>query len=79
MVMTQIMQLQTYLKHQSISPAVFAIAVGVSTTTVYRWISGKRFPARHLKHIAKVTRGAVTPNDWLEQPVEPQGKKRARG
>lgn len=69
MVKTQIMQLLTYLKHQKISPAVFALAVGVSPTTVYRWLAGQRFPSRHLTQIKKVTRGHVTANDFVDIPV----------
>lgn len=59
------MQLDVYLQRQKISPAVFAQAVGVSTTTVYRWLSGERFPARHLKAIEKITHGAVRANDFV--------------
>lgn len=58
------MQLRTYLQRGKIAPAVFASAVGVSVTTVYRWLAGDRFPLRHLDEIERVTHGAVKANDF---------------
>lgn len=60
------MQLAIYLKRTKISPGAFASAIGVRAPTVYRWLSGDRFPARHLARIAQVTRGSVTANDFVD-------------
>jgi len=43
-----------------------ARAFGSSTHAVKKWLSGQRVPRpRTQAKIMKITRGAVTPNDWV--------------
>lgn len=58
------MQLKQYLANNKKSPRQFAVEIGVKETTVYRWMSGDRFPRQHLQKIAKATKGKVTANDF---------------
>ena len=59
------MHLTNYLAKHGISYPKFARSLNVSPITVYRWAHGLRFPARHLPHIAAITGGAVTANDFV--------------
>lgn len=60
------MKLKDYLEDTHTSAPSFAELVGVTATTVYRWLSRTRWPQRRdMIAINKVTKGAVTPNDLI--------------
>lgn len=60
------MQLSTYLQREHLTREQFARLIGVSPVTVYRWLTGDRFPYRHLDQITKATGGKVTANDFVK-------------
>jgi transcriptional regulator with XRE-family HTH domain len=73
------MQLGRYLLTYDIPIPKFAAAIGVGTSTVYRYLGGARKPSsRRLERIAQVTGGLVQPNDFHEfisaagEPDEPR-------
>jgi DNA-binding transcriptional regulator YdaS (Cro superfamily) len=75
------MKLEQYLGMHKISVVDFAERVGVSPSIVYRWINGAKIPrARHLRMIARLTRGAVTPNDFfgIASPAGPEIEEQRR-
>jgi transcriptional regulator with XRE-family HTH domain len=73
------MTLDEYLATHSMTLAQFADAVGqdgVDISTVSKWRRGIAFPRpRHIREIARVTRGQVTATDFLKAHVgrEPVG------
>ena len=65
------MQLQQWLKKQSMPIMVFAERVGAHRSSIYRFIKGQTLPRREvLRRIAEVTRGQVTANDFVEPEVD---------
>lgn len=67
------MKLNAYLADKKMSVADFAKLVPVDPVTVHRWISGGRFPMKHLAKIAEITQGAVTANDFVTVPPADAG------
>src|SRR5271166_4917282 len=64
-----VMELSTYLNQTGKSPASFAAEIGVSATTVYRYILGDRTPRREvLQRILHQTGGLVRPDDFFSTP-----------
>lgn len=61
------MTLNKYLQRKKISPWQFAEQSGYSIFAVRKWLNGERIPrdANKVK-IAKLTRNAVGPADWLK-------------
>ena len=61
-----IMRLLAYLQSNKISGADFARMIGASQAAVNRYCNGRRVPhAAMLLKIHEITRGQVTPNDFL--------------
>lgn len=59
------MQLEKYLEIKNIPWYKFAVKVGVSPTSVYDWINGKKFPRpKNIIKIFDATKGAVNIQDW---------------
>lgn len=59
-------QLKAYLAAQSMRPAHFAQALGVSRATVKKWLDGARVPSDAFKEQIHVeTRGAVPVSAWF--------------
>ncbi|ODA67640.1 hypothetical protein A7A08_01675 [Methyloligella halotolerans] len=70
------MRLAQYLKSTGERPADFAKRIGRSPSTITRLLPGedgtapKRLPGwQLLREIAKATQGAVTANDFLDEPA----------
>ena len=60
------MTLSDYLTYSGKTQARFAEEVEASTGAVKKWVYGERFPRRqHLHKIQSVTKGNVSPNDFL--------------
>lgn len=60
------MQLKDYLKLERESPWDFAKRLGVTIHAVRKWCRRERVPRPHtIKKIQQITKGAVTPNDWM--------------
>lgn len=67
------MKLSDYLAKEGLSPDQFAERLGVHRTTITRYLNGSRRPERDLERkVMEITRGAVTPIDFMELP-ESQG------
>ncbi len=71
------MKLADYLTKHGLSAADFATLIGKDKSTVSRWVdsdstSGKAFRPSWdtIKLIVEVTGGAVTANDFMDQPVD---------
>lgn len=61
------MTLRDWLKKQGMTPTAFARLMGVSHSTVLRYLSGDRIPEKDvMERIARETGGAVTPNDFFD-------------
>lgn len=59
------MELRTYLDLEKTAPADFAEAIGVTTTALYRYMTGERLPRRDvMARISSKTCGKVSPNDF---------------
>lgn len=68
------MKLATYLSQSGTSQSAFAALIGVSQAAVARYVRGQRMPEPKIaKKIKVVTDGAVTPNDFLDDVVSPEG------
>jgi transcriptional regulator with XRE-family HTH domain len=62
------MTLSDYLAREEQSIGAFAARLGVSHETVRRYVRGVRAPdLETMRKIARLTRGKVQPNDWLEE------------
>ena len=62
------MTLSDYLSFSGKTQARFAEEVEASTGAVKKWVYGERFPRRqHLHKIQSVTKGNVSPNDFLQK------------
>ena len=65
------MELAQWLTERGIRPEGFAVRIGVSTTSVYRYLSGDRLPEPPiLRRIAEATVGAVRPDDFILAPAK---------
>ena len=63
-----VMALEEWLASQNIKPSVFARRLGLSHTTVLRWIQASSTPSATAIHaVFEATGGAVTANDLLRQ------------
>jgi transcriptional regulator with XRE-family HTH domain len=60
------MKLSDYLSKTKTERKDFASAIGVDPITVWRWERGHRVPIHHFAQIAKLTKGKVTANDFVE-------------
>jgi len=62
------MRLAVWLRQNHLTNLEFARRLGVSHTTVGRWISGETFPHPDtLRHIAAITEGDVTYSDFFSE------------
>lgn len=60
------MKLDAWINDVGTTAAAFSQRVGVSHSTVSRWLSGKVLPSpRTMRLITAATDGLVTPNDML--------------
>ncbi len=60
------MTLAEYLKLENVKPSHFATRLGVSASTVSRFLKGERVPSpQMLRRIAELTSNRVTPNDFM--------------
>jgi len=58
--------LRLWLGSQGESAYSFAKRVGCSPALVSFWLTGKSYPSmKSMIAIARVTKGAVMPNDWM--------------
>lgn len=65
------MKLADYLSQAEIKPSAFAERLGVTRQTLWRYMSGDRRPEWDvLERIRAETDGQVTPNDFLDDPIE---------
>nr|CBI78675.1 hypothetical protein BAR15_40005 [Bartonella sp. AR 15-3] len=61
-------KLKSYLLKNNITYAEFAVSVGVTQTSIARYVSNKRFPhPKIIKKIAKITNNYVSPSDWYQE------------
>jgi len=66
------MRLGQYLEESGEKPGTFAERIGVKRLAIYRYIRGTRRPAHHIiGRIAAATDGAVTANDFYDDPADP--------
>jgi len=74
---SQFMYLEKWCHLTNTSRRSLAKKLGdISATSVARWTNSKRFPKpKDLIRIIKITDGAVTPNDFVEQWAEHHGEK----
>lgn len=60
------MTLRQYMDKMNIDIYVMSKTFGVSVHAVKKWLRGDRIPRDKMKaKIAKVTKGAVSGNDWV--------------
>lgn len=65
------MKLMAYLGEHAIPDSAFAEQIGVTRQTLWRYKSGERRPEWDvLERISRITDGAVTPNDFLDAPLQ---------
>ena len=58
--------LKEYLAKNNLTHEEFAQSIGVSASAVSRYASGSRIPrSSHMRKIVDVTKGWVTPNDFV--------------
>ena len=63
------MNLKAHIASKGITVTDFAALIGVSATTVYRYISGQRMPRRQImRRIMTATDGAVRPEHFMFPP-----------
>lgn len=59
------MTLREYLAATDQTPSAFALQIGRTRSTVYRWLAEDFVPQWSvMREIEIITGGAVTPNDW---------------
>ena len=68
------MQLNDFLKLNTIRIKDFAASVMLAATTVYKYVDGTRKPTKKeiLQRIYAATSGQVTANDFYELPTKPK-------
>ena len=60
------MQLRQYLTQTGVKVSTLAEQIGVTDTTVYRWMRGARRPNfEQMRAVCAASLGVVTPNDWV--------------
>jgi predicted transcriptional regulator len=59
------MRLATYLKEVGMEPIHFAVKLGVSQNTIYRYLRGAMPTVRNLSKIIRATDGKVTMDDFI--------------
>lgn len=63
------MKLQDWLTETETSTTRLAELVGVSQSTVWRWVQGKMVPdMERMRRVAEATDGRVMPNDFMDTP-----------
>lgn len=63
------MKLADYLKMTGTTYSAFGRMIGTKHSAVHRWTTGKRRPSGPVMvEIIRVTKGAVTPNDFFDLP-----------
>lgn len=66
------MTLDQYLEKHGLTPEQFGARIGVTGSTIRRYLLGRRWPKREIVHrIVQETSGAVTVHDLLETPPSP--------
>lgn len=66
--MVQVASLSTWMKKEEKDILQVAETFGVSIHAVKKWLRGDRSPRDKMKaKIAKLTKGAVTANDWVSK------------
>ena len=61
------MMLREWMEKVDVSILEAAKAFGVSIHTVRKWLNGDRIPRpAHQRKVKKITRGDVTPMDWIK-------------
>lgn len=65
------MTLADYLKNQGETMYSFAKKMGLTYPAVWNWVNDGAIPdPENMRKIAQLTKGAVTPNDWI--PIAPE-------
>lgn len=64
------MTLKEYFQTGRMTRQEFAVALGVSAVSVYRWENGHRLPVRHFGRISELTNDWVTANDFVRREEE---------
>lgn len=60
------MQLRDYLQLEGETARQFSKRIGVTIHAIRKWVRGERVPRpRTMVKIRKLTKGAVTPDDWM--------------
>lgn len=54
------MTLKEYLRQNQVDPVVFALQVGISVSTIYRYLRGQKCHTNTAYRIEKATKGLVT-------------------
>jgi DNA-binding transcriptional regulator YdaS (Cro superfamily) len=67
------MRLPAYLRAHHLKRIEFGRLLGVHADSVSKWCKGRRPREKQLIAIYRVTRGAVTPNDFYRLPNLPEG------
>jgi transcriptional regulator with XRE-family HTH domain len=63
------MKLHDWLTETETSTTRLAELVGVSQSTVWRWVQGKMVPdMERMRRVAEATDGRVMPNDFMTSP-----------
>lgn len=64
------MTLSEWMTENDVSPESLANMIGVHWATIYKWRSGRSFPRLdQIVAIRRLTKGAVTADDFLPSPV----------
>lgn len=62
------MTLADYLRNTGLTHSAFAAKLGVSQVTVYRWVTGRRFPDhKMILKVEEATNRKVKPADWFKE------------
>lgn len=71
------MKLSEWMERERITAAQFSARIGVSRDAVHKWMQGQRVPrSEPLKRIYNLTRGTVTPSDFVDLGAKGKWKKR---
>jgi hypothetical protein len=73
------MDLATYLTTTKSTPETFSETSGTPLATLKKWLSGERTPRpEQQQRIMLVTKGKVTPTDFINTRLEWETKRKAR-
>lgn len=64
------MTLARYLKERRLSQEQFARELGVSQSSVSKWIAGQPPKISTMRRIGVITSGAVPPEVWFQSPSD---------